>query len=188
VSDSELAVRLTGDPVADVNGYRIDHAVTIQAPADSVWSWLIQLGQDRAGFYSYDWLERLIGDPIHNADRIVPEWQSLSVGDLVRAAPPNYLGGLFGHEIGWRVTELVPGRVMVLEGWGAFVIVPLDDGTSRLIVRTRGEGSPSLAAMSLAPIGLLLFEPAHFIMERGMLLGIKARAEGASRIPASFAH
>ena len=179
VTERELAMHLTGDPIVVNNGYRIGHGVTIHAAADSVWPWLVQLGQDRAGFYSYDWLERLIGDPIRNANRIVPEWQSLEVGDLVRAAPPNYLGGLFGHELGWRVAQLMPGRAMVLEGWGAFVILPLNDSTSRLIVRTRGESHPSLAAVPFAPIGLLVFEPAHFIMERGMLLGIKARAERA---------
>lgn len=178
VSDVELALSLTGDPVGSLNGYRIDHAVTINAPADSVWPWLVQLGQDRAGFYSYDWLERLAGDPIHNANRIVPEWQALHVGDLVRAAPANYLGGVFGHELGWRVSAVVPRRALVLEGWGAFVILPITDSTSRLIVRTRGEGKPSLGAVPLAPLGLLVFEPAHFVMQRGMLLGIKARAEG----------
>ena len=177
-TDVELAMRLTGDPVTTRGGYRIDHAVTIHAPADSVWAWVVQLGQDRAGFYSYDWLERLVGDPIHNASHIVPEWQSRQVGDLVRAAPRDYLGGVFGHELGWRINALIPGRALVLQGWGAFVILPLSDSTSRLIVRTRGEGQPSLLGVPLAPVGLLVFEPAHFIMERAMLLGIKSRAEG----------
>ena len=177
-SDLELAMHLTGDPLTALNGYRIDHAVTIHAPADSVWPWVVQIGQDRAGFYSYDWLERLVGDPIHNASRIVPEWQSRQVGALVRAAPRDYLGGAFGNELGWRVNALVPGRAMVLDGWGAFVLLRLSDSTSRLIVRTRGEGEPSLLGVPLAPLGLLVFEPAHFIMERGMLLGIKSRAEG----------
>jgi hypothetical protein len=71
----------------------------------------------------------------------------------------------------------------VLQGWGAFVLHPVDDSTTRLIVRTRGEGKPSLAAVAIAPAGLLVLEPAHFIMQRGMLLGIKQRAEGG-RTPA----
>lgn len=177
VTPAELAMPLPGDELVSTGAYRIDHGITIRAPADSVWPWLAQIGQDRGGFYSYSWLERLVGDPVHNADRIVPEWQSIQVGDLVRAVPANYLGGVFGRDVGWRVTKIVPRRALVLEGWGAFVIVPVDDSTSRLLVRTRGEGKPTFTAVPLSAFSLLVFEPAHFIMERGMLRGIKQRAE-----------
>jgi hypothetical protein len=177
VSRAELRAPLLGDSMVPGARYRIDHAVTIHARADAVWPWLAQLGQDRGGFYSYAWLERLVGDPVHNADRIVPEWQSLREGDLVRAAPPDYLGGIFGPDLGWRVLAVDEGRGFVLAGWGAFVVQPVDDHTSRLLVRTRGDGRPSLTGIALAPFGLLVIEPAHFIMQRGMLLGIKERAE-----------
>lgn len=177
VTSAELATQLPGDELVSTGAYRIDHGITIHAPADSVWPWLAQIGQDRGGFYSYSWLERLIGDPVHNADRIVPEWQSIQVGDLVRAAPANYLGGVFGRDVGWRITKIVPRRALVLEGWGAFVVVPVDDSTSRLLVRTRGEGKPTFMAVPLSAFSVLVFEPAHFIMERGMLRGIKQRAE-----------
>jgi len=179
VTDEERRAALPGDEVqaADAH-YRIDHGVTIAAPVDSVWAWVAQVGQDRAGFYSYDWLERLFGDDIRNANRLVPEWQDRKVGDLVRAAQPDYLGGRFGRDLGWRIEQFVPNRVMVLRGWGAFIVQPVDARTTRLLVRTRGGGEPNVA---LAPFGFLVFEPAHFIMERGMLIGIKARAEG--RIP-----
>ena len=178
-SAADRSMSLPGDALVPEARYRIDHAVTIHASADAVWPWLAQIGQDRAGFYSYDWLERLIGDPIYNADRIVPEWQRLGRGDLVRAAPPDYLGGRLGRNLGWRVAEIVPGRALVLEGWGAFVLRPIDDSTTRLIVRTRGDGRPSVGAVALAPLGLMVLEPAHFIMQRRMLLGIKERAERA---------
>lgn len=69
---------------------------------------------------------------------------------------------------------------MTLDQWGRFVVVPVDSATSRLLVHTRGPGRPSFAAIPLAALGFYLLEPAHFIMERGMLLGIKARAERAS--------
>ena len=52
------------------------HAVTIDAPPQRVWSWLVQTGQDRAGFYSYDWLERLFGADIRNVYEVRPAWQS----------------------------------------------------------------------------------------------------------------
>ena len=69
----ERAVPLPGDQVHPTQAdYRIDHAITIRAPANAVWPWLVQLGQDRGGFYSYAWLERAVGDDIRNADRIHP--------------------------------------------------------------------------------------------------------------------
>lgn len=177
-TDDERTMRLLGDDLVPEAHYRMDHVVTVRAPADSVWPWLAQIGQDRAGFYSYDWLERLIGDDIHNADRIHPEWQRLAVGDLVRAAQPDYLGGRLGRDLGWRVAALEPGRGFVLERWGAFVVRPVGERTTRLHVRLRGEGRPTVLGTLLGPLNLFVFEPAHFVMERGMLLGIKRRAEG----------
>jgi hypothetical protein len=175
-SDEELEGPLPGDETQPANPrYRIDHTVTVHAPAESVWAWVAQLGQDRAGFYSYAWLERLVGDQITNADSIVPTWGDRKVGDLVRAAQPDYLGGRFGRDLGWRIEQFEPSRVMVLRGWGAFIVQPVDARTTRLHIRTRGDGKPNVA---LAPLGFLMFEPVHFIMQRGMLLGIKARAEG----------
>jgi hypothetical protein len=174
-TSAERAAPLPGDSLVPAPHYRIDHAVTVRAPAGAVWPWLAQLGQDRGGFYSYDWLERLFGDDVHNADAIVPAWQHRAPGDLVRAAQPDYLGGRLGRELGWRVRLVEPGRALYLENWGAFVVVPVDARTSRLVVRTRGAGEPNVV---LAPLGAFVFEPAHFIMERGMLLGVKRRAEG----------
>lgn len=159
--------------------YRIDHGVTVRAPAERVWPWVAQIGQDRAGFYSYDWLERAAGDRVHNADSLVPSWQERKVGDLVRAAQPDYLGGRLGSDLGWRITYWDPPHAMALENWGAFVVVAIDSTTSRLRVHTRGPGRPSLRAIPFAPLGFYLFEPAHFVMERGMLLGIRGRAERA---------
>jgi hypothetical protein len=173
----ERLVTLPGDDLVENAHYRMDRVVTIHAPADSVWPWLVQIGQDRAGFYSYDRLERLVGADIHNAARVHPEWQVRQEGDLVRATQPDYLGGAFGADVGWRVAEVVPGRAIVLERWGAFVLEPVDANTTKLHIRLRGEGAPSVAGALYAPLGLLVFEPAHFIMERGMMLGIKRRAE-----------
>lgn len=178
---AERVAALPGDEVLPRNGrYRIDHAITIRAPAEAVWPWLVQLGQDRGGFYSYDWLERAFGDDIRNADRIHPEWQRRAVGDTIRATQPGYLGGRFGT-LGWRVTALEPNRVIGLENWGNFVLQPLDSSTTRLIVRTRGDGTPSWLGLLLGPVDAFVFEPVHFIMERGMLRGIRDRAEGVSR-------
>jgi len=173
---SERAAPLFGDERKPVARYRVDHAITIRAPADSVWPWLAQLGQDKGGFYSYSWLERMFGDHIQNADRIHPEWQHIERGDLVRAVQPEYLGGKFG-DVGWRVLDVLPGRALILEKWGAFVVQPVDSQTSRFIVRTREPGTPSLAGIVFGPFNVFVFEPAHFIMQRGMLRGVRDRAE-----------
>lgn len=128
---SEQQMVLVGDPPLGQSHYRIDHAVTIRAQADSIWPLITQIGQDRAG-------------------------------------------------VGWKVTKTEPGRVLVLENWGAFVLEPLDNGSTRMHVRTRGEGIPTLSGIVFTPLRLLVFEPAHFIMERRMMLGIKRRAEKRS--------
>lgn len=177
----ERVIPLPGDQVhpADAD-YRIDHAITIRAPAPAIWPWLMQLGQDRGGFYSYDWLERSIGDDIRNANRIHPEWQARQVGDTILATQRDYLGGRFGA-LGWKVSVLEPNRVIGLENWGTFVLQPIDSANTRLIVRTRGAGGFSTAAFVLAPVNLFVFEPAHFIMERAMLRGIRDRVEAAPR-------
>lgn len=178
-TSEERAASLAGDEVHPLEAtYTIDHAITIHAPASAVWPWLVQLGQDRGGFYSYAWLERAMGDPVRNAGRIHPEWQQRQVGDTVFATPPSYLGGRVGA-VGWRVDVLEPERVIGLENWGTFVLRPLDSSTTRLIVRTRGVPSPGALSFLTAPITVFVFEPAHFIMERGMLRGIRDRAEGS---------
>jgi hypothetical protein len=176
----ERIAALPGDSVHPMQAaYRIDHAITINAPASVIWPWLVQLGQDRGGFYSYDWLERGVGARIRNADRIHPEWQRRALGDTIFATQPDFLGGRFGA-LGWRVNVLEPERVIGLEKWGTFVLQP-DGNRTRLIVRTRGAGEPSGAAFLLAPLNVFVFEPMHFIMERGMLRGIRDRAERVSQ-------
>ena len=72
-----------------------------------------------------------------------------------------------------------PGRGLYLENWGAFVLRPVDSNTTRLIIRTRGAGTPDLNMVVLGPFNVFVFEPAHFIMQRGMMRGIRGRAETA---------
>lgn len=169
---AERARRLPGDEHASAPERAGDRAIAIDAPAEVVWSWLVQIGQDRGGFYSYASLENAAGVRVTNATHVVPGWQTLRAGDFVRATPPDWLGGRFGDRIGWEVDHVEEGRLLSLRYW-IFEVEPTSATTSRLHVRTHAGDAP----VPIAPLLFTLFEPAHFIMERGMLQGIKERAE-----------
>jgi hypothetical protein len=176
-TEAEQQMILPGDNLhPDGNGHSTK-AITINAPAEVVWQWLVQIGQDRAGFYTYTWLENLFGVDIHNADETHPEWQQLAVGDGWRLVPYDYPGGL-GKEAVDPVLISDPGHALVLEIFGAYVIVPIDEHTSRLMVR--GQSGPANLAIKM------VWEPMVFTLERRMLLGLKARAEGRPDAPATL--
>jgi hypothetical protein len=172
---TEWTVSLPGDRLPRTPALEIMHAVTIDAPPEAVWPWLVQIGQDRGGFYSYTWLERAFGARITNADRVNPDWQALRAGDHVYATQPGYLGGLFGDRPGWVVDRVEANRAQVLRNWGAFVLLPMPEGRTRFLIRST-ISNPRIPAW-LAAINFTAFELPHFIMQRKMMLGIKARAE-----------
>jgi hypothetical protein len=172
---AELLMSLPGDPPARDLGLEVQHAVTIEAGPDHVWPWLVQLGQDRAGFYSYDWLERAFGADVHNVREIRPEWQSRAIGDFVPATQRGYLGGVFGDDLGWTVKHLEPQRALVLDQWGAFVLLPLDDGKTRFIIRS-SISQRDIPVWSAA-LNFTAFQFQHFVMQRRMMLTIKSLAE-----------
>jgi hypothetical protein len=172
---AEWAVALPGDRTPRTPSLELLHGVTIDAPPDVVWSWLIQLGQDRAGFYSYERLERLFGAQVHNVFERRPEWQSRQVGEHVPATQSGYLGGVFGDRPGWTVDLVEPNRALVLRNWGAFVLEPRARHQTRLLIRSTisNERIPAWAA----GINLAAFELPHFIMQRRMMLTLKSLAE-----------
>ena len=165
-TDAEVAKRLPGDEFEPNPAIEMTRAITIDAPVKDVWPWLAQLGQDRGGFYSYEWLENLAGCEMHNAETIHPEWQRREVGETIKLHP---LAGL-------KVALFEPNRVFAIQNWGAYVVEPTADGRqTRLIGRARvGRG---LGAAFYA----LCIEIPHFVMERKMLMGIKERVERARR-------
>lgn len=168
-TDEEVEATLPGDEFVVEPKVNATHAITINAPVSDVWPWLVQVGQTRGGFYSYAWLENLVGCHMRNADRIHQEWQALKVGDEVwlhPKAPPL------------RVLRVEPGQAIVLEKCWTLVLEPVDERTTRLIIRGRGDYNPDFKNALLNFIfWRVIFEPAHFIMERKMMLGIKERAE-----------
>ncbi len=192
-TDEEVERPLPGDDLVPDPQMVSTHAITIDRPPDQVWPWVVQIGHQRAGWYSYDWLHRLMGvagsveNERRSAERVMPMLQDLQVGDVVEIGP----------DMGYKVVELVPERAMVLHialEMGTFrVLEPGEEttaetfasswtwfleehgaGTTRLMVRIQVGYSPSLSN-ALMVHGVM--EPGSFVMERKTLLGIKRRAE-----------
>ncbi len=177
---AELAMPLPGDAEPRDRAFEVQHAITINAPVEDVWVWLTQLWQDRAGFYSYDWVERALGLDIHNVTEVRPEWQTLNAGDFVRGAQPGYLRAIFGDDHGWEVREVIPEKHLILDRWGTFALQPTGDDQTRFIIRSTMSDRDS--SVWKAAASLFGFQMPHFIMQRRMMLTIKALAEERSAV------
>jgi hypothetical protein len=188
---SEVSRFLAGDELIEDPILATTRGIAIKAPCSKIWPWLAQLGQGRGGFYSYEWLENLVGLDIHNSDAIIPELQDLKVGDLMpfwRGAGVNavmvepnrllVLAGTLNPARGADGTAMGGGQV---GGTWAFALQEGNGAPSRLIVRSRVAKFPP-AWLSAVFIRLVL-EPAHFVMERQMLCGIRDRAEKHPECP-----
>lgn len=194
-TDGEVEARMPGDEIIQDPDAVTTRAITIKAPVDEVWPWITQLGQGRGGYYSYDWLENLLGLEIHSADHLLPPEAHLEQGDIVSASAKTPDEGFWVQAIEpedhmvLRMT-IVPGRPLKdypitiddrVDDWmdstWSFHVQPIDAHMTRLIVRLRADGQGTLQEL----IGRALIEPAHFVMERRMLKGIKKRAEGRHR-------
>jgi hypothetical protein len=175
-TDEEVARTLPGDDLLAGPDIVSTRAVRIDAPAGSIWPWLVQMGPGRGGAYTYDWIENLFGLGMHSADGILPQFQDLKVGDAQRL-------GKRGPVL--RVSVLEPERALVLRSddgnwiW-AFILVPEGTGT-RLISRNRivVPGAPR----AVRALNTYLMEPGSLVMERKMLLGIRQRAERLAAAP-----
>jgi hypothetical protein len=187
-TDAESTMELPGDELTAGPVEQSTRAVTIDATPHEVWPWVVQLGADRGGFYSYDWLENLFGLRIHSADAIVPDWQRLDVGDMVYSDDER--------RSGWIVVHVVADEVLVMktadmktrrattrdEGVGfefqwTFAVRALPTGGTRLLVRERVAYGRRSARVVMAPVGLV-----SFVMTRKMLLGIRRRVERNTRL------
>jgi hypothetical protein len=172
---AEVDRALTGDELVPGPDLTATRAITIRAGIDDVWPWIVQLGQGRGGFYSYDRLENLIGCDIHSALQINPDWQHLDVGEPVRLAP----------ELALTVAVAKPPHTLVLQGgimpgaatapydftW-TFDLSPGPETTTRLVVRERYAYSRWWARLLVEPLTVI-----SFLMSQRMLRGIRERAE-----------
>lgn len=173
----EQAMALPGDQFA-VGDHVETRAITINAPAKMVWPWLAQLGQDRGGFYSYDILENLAGCQMPTADWLRPDKQSWKAGDKLWMYPPSRGVAFSGAPLQTFISGQALGFATTPESNWNFILRPLDASRTRLLVRGRGPSEPSLSALVF---NRFLFEPAHFAMEKRMMIGLKELAEGSDR-------
>ena len=171
-SEDEGKMPLIGDDLApNISATR---AISIAAPISEVWKWIVQLGADRGGFFSYSFLEKALGYEMREAES-VPEFQDMEVGRIVPASI-NESKSLI--KFNFPVVAVEPGKSFVLENWGAFVLKEISPTQTRLIVRTHGRETPNLQSKFVDFIGT----PLHYIMERRMLMGFKAQAEAGMRL------
>lgn len=185
-TDDELRAALPGDNLFPGDSADATHAITIHATPQQIWPWLMQIGQDRSGFYSYTFLENLFGADMPKVERIVPDWKPRVLGESVWMATPRRFGGR-----GRMITTVVePDRafaMVAVEDWQAlcsggvvqhgmwtFALEPQRDGQTRLIARLRGGTPPTLMGRL---VGRLFWEPAHFVMEQKMLRRIRDLSE-----------
>jgi hypothetical protein len=183
---AEQRATLPGDELVADPAIVSTRAVTIDASAEDVWSWLVQLGQDRGGMYSYDALENVLGLHIHSTREIRNEWQDLAVGDRIVLVPAGWAGMKAGYVLPVAIVD-APHTLVLRQSppehpWDAvwsFHIEALPDGRSRLL--SRGRSRRHTGTRGVADVVLdALMDPVTWFMTRKMLLGIKERAEAAS--------
>jgi hypothetical protein len=186
-TDAESGAALPGDEIIPNAAGQQTRAITIRAPIDRVWPWVAQIGQDRGGFYSFDLLENLIGCEMPTTDVLRPDRQAWQLGDKMWMYPREKAGG-----VGFATLRAyVPGRALGFgthmtgtpiqapeDGSWSFVLEPVDDATTRLLVRGRGVARHSLLGTAF---DRGVFEPIHFVMEQRMLIGLRQVAEGQDR-------
>ena len=173
---------MPGDAQIPNATYEMTLAVAVDAPAADLWPWLVQMGYRRGGLYSYDWLDRLFGFlDAPSADRILPEFQRLDVGDVIPV----------GRGAGFPVNALEPFRALLLGGesdgfqwtWD-FGLYPVNERVTRLVSRSRARPPRTIGST----LFMCVLEPAAFIMTRRMLLGLKRRAEVSAARDAASMH
>jgi hypothetical protein len=167
----EVSAPLPGDELVLTPRYVYNRAVTVKAAPEEIYPWLVQMGAEKGGMYSYSWFEtNVLRCELINADRIHEEWQGLKVGDKVKMCPGNW------GPPAYEVARIVPDQTIVLghqengqwsDVW-QFVLVPQENGTTRFIIRGRN---------TLTGMMWDIIRPGEFVMMRGMMLGIKERAE-----------
>jgi hypothetical protein len=166
-TDAEVTRTMPGDDIVNGPSFNATRAVTIQAQAAQIYPWIVQMGVTRAGWYSYDLLDNLAR---RSAEHILPEYQTIQIGDLVPLSPDGTQG--------MRVKEFRENQSMVWwdakgdSSW-AWGIYPEGEVASRLVTRVRVQ----YRLLSPAIFFNVLIEFFDIVMMHKCMLGIKRRAE-----------
>ena len=172
-SENEISMPMAGDDKAlTITSTR---AISINSSRSDVWKWLMQLGADRGGFYSYEFIEEVLGYKTRHPDLIKPEFKEIAVGDLIRGSVDEKSSII---PYNFRVLYVKPEETFVLDNWGTFLLKEKGSRQTRLIIRTQEMQGSNL----WVKIANYITVPLHFIMERRTLIGIKARVEAGENI------
>jgi hypothetical protein len=169
-TDDEVAGAMPGDQLVSEPSFNATRAITIDAPPEAVWPWLMQIGFGRAGWYSYDLFDNAARP---SAERILPEYQDPKIGDWVP------MSSKVNETTAFKIKEFEPNRWMLWakphSTW-AWKLVPFEGGRTRLVTRVKDRyawrDSPGNALVSL-----ILMEFGDFPMMRKLFLNVKRRAE-----------
>lgn len=176
-SEKEISMPMAGDDKNLI--VTSTRAISIDTSKSEVWKWLIQLGADRGGFYSYSFIEEALGYETRHQDSITPEFKEIKVGDLIRGSI-NEKHSIFPYN--FEVLYVKPEETLVLDKWGTFLLEEITSQQTRLVVRSQEVANKKNAWQSISSY---LEIPFHFIMERRLLMGIKARAEAGENVEIS---
>jgi hypothetical protein len=172
---AEVARAMPGD----LDGNRWTRSITINATPQQIWPWLVQWGQGRGGWYSYDWLENLMGFDIHTTDQILPQYQNPAVGDKICMAASsctNIISVIQPNQaFGWQARDEQGSPV-----WNFIIgLYPVDSAHTRLVIRE------SFDKAAMPAIVTAIIEIPDTVMEQKTLDTLKQRAEGTPRSAAT---
>ena len=157
-------------------------AAAIEARAADVWPWLLQLGLGKAGFYSYELLERLAGAAVKNVEVLVPAWQCLSIDDSIELLPGQRI---WVHQIEeprrlsfrtWKNEQELSEGQLAERGTWSFYLLAGEGASCRLVVRTAVERLHSRPTWRRL-VGRFLEEPLDFVMEQRLLRTLRRLAQ-----------
>lgn len=167
-SNAEFKAAMPNDDKADF--IVSTRAITINKPLDETWLWINQLGADRGGFFSYYFIEKMMGYYTHEQDIITANFPPFIIDDVVRGSiTPKTSLILFE----FPVTDVKANEYFTLANWGTFLLKPVNQQSTRLIIRTHRQDRGSFIANKVDYIAYAL----HYIMERATLNGLKQRIE-----------
>jgi hypothetical protein len=171
----EFNAGLPGDEIVPTPKTNITRAITINAAPENIYPWLVQMGINKGGLYSYDWLENLFGLNVHSEDFIVKKWQNPEIGEQLLLGP---MGGPKIMAMKKNEYLVFGGSSPELTSIWTFHLIKVKDNTTRLIIRSRNQYPNSIANFIIWKV---ITEPLHFIMEEKMMRGIRERAENTRK-------